>query len=476
VTQLTTSKRLCALAIACLYTSGANAMTMQELFDNINAQGNITDPSLLQAQTMNLYTGGSMFMRVPKRTYNLASFSPPSYNAGCGGIDIYSGGFSYINKEQFVAMLRNIGSNALGYGFKLAIQNLCPTCDNVMQSLESTARVMNRLNIDSCEAAKGVINAAVGDIKYKDQTNMAKMIGVDANFFTDVTDAWSKVANSATETQKQIESAASKDPESKATLPLGNVTWNALKKIGGVTDEYRMLFMSMIGTTIISSDRSIPPLVLPEKQITIQSLIYGNVTSETGQSSGKISLPVWFCQETIDCLVLSEAKSPEMESFRSMIDAKMDLIVSKLATRSPYENPDDIFKFLGATDLPVYKMLAVATSVNNTALAGTLLNRYKDLLAAKYAEAYLLTTVSDIRAALKSYSSTAAPTVAIVLTGLLDQCDRIERDARSTVSTAHSQVTSAYNIGLELAHMERAMNANLSQTLRASLVFGKSMR
>ena len=95
--------------------------------------------AVLQGQTMNLYTGGSLFMRMPKRTYQLATVTPPSWNAGCGGIDLFAGGFSYINKEQFVAMLRNIGSNALGYGFKLAIQNQCPTCDNVMQALQAIA-------------------------------------------------------------------------------------------------------------------------------------------------------------------------------------------------------------------------------------------------------------------------------------------------------------------------------------------------
>ncbi|MFX5809117.1 conjugal transfer protein TraH, partial [Acinetobacter baumannii] len=75
--------------------------------------------------------------------------------------DLYMGGFSYVNKEQFVAMLKNIGSNALGYGFKLALQNLCPTCDNVMQALQAVSQQVNRLNIDSCEAAKGIVNAAL---------------------------------------------------------------------------------------------------------------------------------------------------------------------------------------------------------------------------------------------------------------------------------------------------------------------------
>ena len=119
-----TARRLTVLAVACVFTVNSTAMSMQELFDDVNAQGNVSTPSVVQGQTMNMLSGGSMFMRMPKRTYNISTFTPPSYSTGCGGIDLFAGGFSFINKEQFVAMLRNIGSNALGYGFKLAIQNL----------------------------------------------------------------------------------------------------------------------------------------------------------------------------------------------------------------------------------------------------------------------------------------------------------------------------------------------------------------
>ena len=151
------------LVAAMTLCSASQAMTMQELFDEVNAVGNVSRPAALQGQTMNIYTGGSMFMRVPNKTYQLASVIAPSWNAGCGGIDLYMGGISFINKEQFVAMLRNIGSNALGYSFKLAMQNLCPTCDNVMQALQATAQAANRLNIDSCEAARGIVNASLSD-------------------------------------------------------------------------------------------------------------------------------------------------------------------------------------------------------------------------------------------------------------------------------------------------------------------------
>jgi conjugative transfer pilus assembly protein TraH len=76
---------------------------MQDWFNDIGAYGNVTGPNAYRGQTMNLYTGGSLYMRTPVRNYQLASIAPPSFTAGCGGIDLFAGSFSFINKEQFVA-------------------------------------------------------------------------------------------------------------------------------------------------------------------------------------------------------------------------------------------------------------------------------------------------------------------------------------------------------------------------------------
>lgn len=96
------SKQISLLSLACVFSTNAAAMPMQELFDAVNAQGNVNNPAVLQAQTMNLYTGGSLFMRMPKRTYPLAYLTPPSWNAGCGGINLFN--------EHRMVLMSMIGS------------------------------------------------------------------------------------------------------------------------------------------------------------------------------------------------------------------------------------------------------------------------------------------------------------------------------------------------------------------------------
>lgn len=465
-------KRVTALVTAFAFMSTAHAMTMQELFDSVNAQGNVSNPAVLQGQTMNLYTGGSLFMRMPKRTYQLATVTPPSWNAGCGGIDLFAGGFSYINKEQFVAMLRNIGSNALGYGFKLAIQNLCPTCDNVMQALQATAQAANRLNMDSCEAAKGVVNAALPDTWTRGKQNAAKNFGVDTNLFENITDAWTSVMNNESRANQTVNAAASARPEAKDALPTGNVVWKALKKLDGISDEQRMVLMSMIGSTIFSTEvMTSAPKKLVRKEITVETLVGARTTSET------ITVPIWRCDTTSEDGCLSPTEDEiTTRSFKTMVRQKMEKISDKLASRSTHDDMASTLGFLNATDLPIYKMLAVTTTLNNTSMADALIGRYQDLIAAKYAEVYIQRGVSDLRAALAKYAATADATMAQTINESKPDLEEISRAAKQVLATAYSQTISTYNIAQEVQYMERALNANLSQTLRNSLAFGKSLR
>ncbi|WP_186269111.1 conjugal transfer protein TraH, partial [Burkholderia gladioli] len=46
----------------------AQAMSMQQVFDSINSMGNVSSPRALQGETMDMYSGGSVFMRTPHKT------------------------------------------------------------------------------------------------------------------------------------------------------------------------------------------------------------------------------------------------------------------------------------------------------------------------------------------------------------------------------------------------------------------------
>jgi conjugative transfer pilus assembly protein TraH len=121
--------------------------------------------------------------------------------------------------------------------------------------------------------------------------------------------------------------------------------------------------------------------------------------------------------------------------------------------------------------------VAVGTASNNTGLADAMINRYQDLIAAKYAEVYIRSAVSDLVAALVKYQTVAASGVmSDQIKVILEAAEKVKTQARQQMSTAYTQTMSTFNMVQEVQFMERSLSANLSPTLRSSLTFGRSLR
>ncbi len=110
------------------------------------------------------YGGGRYRYRIEGHgTISLAHVTPPSMSAGCNGVDIDFGGFSYLeNGDELLKKLKAIATSALGtYVFKAGLKLVCKECDNIMQDLEDVANMINGLNFDSCQVANQVADYAV---------------------------------------------------------------------------------------------------------------------------------------------------------------------------------------------------------------------------------------------------------------------------------------------------------------------------
>jgi conjugative transfer pilus assembly protein TraH len=162
---------------------------LEDFYNSVSAYNNVTGPAAYEGQAMNLYTGGSLFLRTPSRNYQLLSAAAPSLRGGCGGIDAFAGAFSFINVDQFVAMLRNIGQNALGLFFMTALQSMAPDIMEAIKYLNKVAQDVNTMGINSCEAAKGLM-AASGVEKWMEANKVNTGLGAAAaGLYSD----WSQV-------------------------------------------------------------------------------------------------------------------------------------------------------------------------------------------------------------------------------------------------------------------------------------------
>ncbi|MDR2526533.1 MAG: conjugal transfer protein TraH [Rickettsiales bacterium] len=121
--------------------------------------GGININQAVLEQQAGYYTGGSIRARVPVLNVNPINIQPPKLSGGCGGIDMFTGSFSHINTDQFIASLKAIGSNSVGYAFQLALDTLSPKIKSIVDGIQNTIDMINNININSCEMAKTLVNA-----------------------------------------------------------------------------------------------------------------------------------------------------------------------------------------------------------------------------------------------------------------------------------------------------------------------------
>lgn len=237
---------LSMLIIQNAYAGGLTG-DLQKLFSSMGGSSNSTKPSSFKDQSGGYYTGGSLFVRNKVNNTQLLNITPPSFSAGCGGIDMYTGALSFLNKDALVNTLKTIGSNATSYAFNLALQTMTPQIYNTLNELNALAQEVNNMNINSCEAAATM----VGSVWPKNEVSsryLCSAMGSHNNVFSDYAEARHECGASDNRTAK-----AGNNNEFEDVLgDEFNLAWIALRKNGFLSTDQGLaeLFMSVSGTII----------------------------------------------------------------------------------------------------------------------------------------------------------------------------------------------------------------------------------
>ena len=113
-------------------------------------------PSYIKGQQRGYYSGGSFSARWPVKKDYLLTVQPPRIKAGCGGLDIFTGGISFMNFDYLVKKLERILQSAPAAAFDLALNVLCEPCSKAIKSIESIANGLNGMSLDECKASKAI--------------------------------------------------------------------------------------------------------------------------------------------------------------------------------------------------------------------------------------------------------------------------------------------------------------------------------
>ena len=132
---------------------------LNSFFNGLGYASNATSATAYHGQQAGYYTGGSLYLRNNVRNVQVASVDLPTVSAGCGGINVFMGGFSFINGQGIKDLTKNIMSGAQGYVAELAIQQSIPMAAGAMKDMRKVANNVNRFNINSCHAFSQLVGA-----------------------------------------------------------------------------------------------------------------------------------------------------------------------------------------------------------------------------------------------------------------------------------------------------------------------------
>ena len=215
--------------IAVLATLPAHAASMDSLLDSMFYRTS-TDPGAYESQRRTGYVAGSMSFRAPVRTYNILAFDPPRIRAGCSGLDLFGGSFSFINGEQLKLLIKQIGSAALGYAVYLAINEMCKPCGATLSFLQKMMTELNSTNLNSCKIAKGMVDYALDPSSFKEVASQRDgTISRIRGYFSDWTKEMEEGFKNPEKSSKYADLDASGSTSTNPDNPMkGNLVWRAL--------------------------------------------------------------------------------------------------------------------------------------------------------------------------------------------------------------------------------------------------------
>lgn len=116
----------------------------------------ISGPASIETAQGTLLYGGGLQMRSKNYNFQPMTMTAPSVKAGCGGIDLTFGSFSFLDVDKIVQLLQAMMAQAPGVMFDLALKTLCPACADTIKALNQLANQINQMNMNSCSANKAL--------------------------------------------------------------------------------------------------------------------------------------------------------------------------------------------------------------------------------------------------------------------------------------------------------------------------------
>lgn len=416
---------LCVCGVFLTVATPARAGVGQKLDSWFDAAdyGNLTKPGVFKTQAARYATLGSMSLRSPiMGPLQLVNVQTPKISAGCGGIDIHTGGFSLITMEQFKKHLRAIGENAGSLAFMLGIQVVSPQLSGIMKDFQTWAQKFTKLTEDSCQAATAIVGGTM-DLFGAQEGNctVARM--------NEGSEDWATANYACTTGGKRKEMEEKGAAPNQIDFVKGNLAWYVLMQDSFFRNDtdIAQIMMNITGTIIVTdaSDADDSPSDIRVIDAAVQdntrnerfaniynALLYG--------AQGASQIKIYRCDnpttDKLGCMDVSfELQS--VDTPHTGIHDRVSELVSSIAAKIDRDDglTDKEKGMVASTSIPLFRFLSASTGVFPGASD---LSAYSGELTKLIAEDILLRGLRSMVSNIKQTATT--------LPGLMSQSKRVK--------------------------------------------------
>jgi conjugative transfer pilus assembly protein TraH len=401
---------------------------MADMFGSMGANTSFSSPGAYKSQASSLYTAGGFNARFGNKNFSPMNIQMPSVSAGCGGIDFFAGAFSFANKEQFLEFTRNLGNNAAGVAFDIALDALDPLVGGAIGKIRDLVNKMNQFGMGSCQAAQMAVGGLAGELGESLQKSCEKTSietgqnsdGAEAAWYCKSAPRLIKQRNDIKQRYGWDGTAAgmlsAKFNKASIAMTGGNLTLMAAQNYNLDAEQKRWL-LSIIGTMTSpkppkndSNEDPIPKSKLYSPTITSASDILSYFSTDSAYE-GKVKIKLLKCSDpdggsgssdnpfnAINC-------TPEdvmYKSFKTMVKENLAVLKTNIDSggRADATNQSQIIQIVNNSSLPLLKM-----ALMDSASGSNLTEKAIDVISLDLARQYLTNLSKAAKEVLGSYQS-----------------------------------------------------------------------
>lgn len=217
-------------------------------------------PSSYQGQQRGFYSAGGFSARLQSKTDYPITASAPKLKVGCGGIDAFMGGVSFLDADYLVEKAQGVMQATPYVALDMGMKVMCKECSDTLNKVEQISNFLNQIQLNECALAKPIATAMVETNPEALQGLWTEVTGTK-NLDEATTRMWGETTdkvkdNDGSPTTSLKDQVIGCSREFRDITKNGSVIQNITSKIG--IPEHAQTIRGFVGDVVINTPSDVP--------------------------------------------------------------------------------------------------------------------------------------------------------------------------------------------------------------------------